>query len=170
MARQRSFMSYVSDRFYNELFAAIKDHIEGNADDLNLRLNKVNRIDGVPELSDITVKFVCVNDLPDSKIVFDVVVEVEIEAREADYHYDIDEICSQWFMVKCKGDLASGLDDFLIDSVMIYRGKDRIPKPMSDALVPIISKDNLEAVATDFLKRKLPYRRHWNRRSYYLTV
>lgn len=156
MARQRSFMSYVSDRFYNELFAAIEDHIEVNADDLNLRLNKVNRIDGVPELSDITVKFVCVNDLPDSKIAFDVVVEAEIEAREADYHYDIDEICTQWFMVKCKGDLACGLDDFLIDSVTIYRGKDRIPKPMSDALVPIISKDNLETVATDFLKRNYP--------------
>lgn len=36
-ARQRSFTSYVSDRFCNELFSAIKDHIEDNADDLNLK-------------------------------------------------------------------------------------------------------------------------------------
>lgn len=30
MARQRSFTSYVADRFYNELFAAINDYAETN--------------------------------------------------------------------------------------------------------------------------------------------
>ena len=39
MARQRSFTSYVADRFYNELFAAINDYYaETNSDNLNLRL------------------------------------------------------------------------------------------------------------------------------------
>lgn len=42
MARQRSFTSYVADRFYNELFAAINDFAEDNLDDLNLRLYQVN--------------------------------------------------------------------------------------------------------------------------------
>ena len=44
MARQRSFTSYVADRFYNELFAAINDYAEINADSLNLRLYQVNKI------------------------------------------------------------------------------------------------------------------------------
>ena len=56
MARQRLFTSYVADRFYNELFAAINDYAETNSDNLNLRLYKVNKIGGI-ELSGITVKF-----------------------------------------------------------------------------------------------------------------
>ena len=63
MARQRSFISYVADIFYNELFAAISDFAEDNTDNLNLRLYQVNRIGGI-ELSDITIKYVSVNDLP----------------------------------------------------------------------------------------------------------
>lgn len=59
-------------------------------------------------------------------------------------------------MLKGKGDLARGLDDFQITGISIYNGKNRQPKPMSDALVPIISKDNLETVATDFLRRNYP--------------
>lgn len=155
MARQRSFTSYVADGFYNELFAAISDFTEENSDDLNLRLYQVNRIGGI-ELSDITIKYVSLNDLPGSEIEFEVAIEAEFNVREADYHYDTDEFTSQWFMVKCKGDLACGLGDFQITGISIYNGKNRQPKPMSDALVPIISKDNLEAVATDFLRRNYP--------------
>ena len=155
LARQRSFTSYVADRFYNELFAAINDYAETNPDNLNLRLYQVNKIGGI-ELSDITVKFVSVNDLPGAKIEFEVVIDAEFNVREADYHYDTDEFSSQWFMLKCRGDLECGLDDFQITGISIYNGKNRQPKPMSDALVPIISKDNLEAVATDFLKRNYP--------------
>ena len=59
-------------------------------------------------------------------------------------------------MLKCKGDLSCALDNFQITGISIYNGKNRQPKPMSDALVPIISKDNLETVATDFLKRNYP--------------
>lgn len=155
MARQRLFTSYVADRFYNELFAAINDYAETNSDNLNLRLYKVNKIGGI-ELSGITVKFVSVNDLPGSEIEFEVAIDAEFDVREADYHYDTDEFTSQWFMLKCRGDLECGLDDFQITGISIYNGKNRQPKPMSDALVPIISKDNLEAVATDFLKRNYP--------------
>ena len=156
MARQRSFTSYVADRYYNELFAAINDYYaETNSDNLNLRLYQVNRI-GEIELSDITVKFVSVNDLPGSEIEFEVAIDAGFNVREADYHYYRDEFTSQWFMLKCKGDLSCALDDFQITGISIYNGKNRQPKPMSDALVPIISKDNLEAVATDFLKRNYP--------------
>lgn len=87
MVRQRSFTSYVADRFYNELFAAISDFAEENSDDLNLRLYQVNRIGGI-ELSDITIKYVSVNDLPGSEIEFEVAIEAEFNVREADYHYD----------------------------------------------------------------------------------
>lgn len=87
MARQRSFTSYIADRFNNELFAAINDYAEINSDNLNLRLYQVNKI-GEIEVSDITVKFVSVNDLPGSEIEFEVAIDAEFDVREADYHYD----------------------------------------------------------------------------------
>ena len=155
MSGNRSFKDYVADRFYNEIFAAIQSYTTDNYDDLDLKLYRVRNIGGI-ELSDIEVKFVSVNDLPGMKIEFDVVVETELEVRESDYHYDESENCRQWFMLTCSGDLACNLDDFTISSVTEYSSKNRQPKPMSDSLVPIIYKEQLESVATDFLRRHYP--------------
>lgn len=155
MAGNRSFTDYVADRFYNELFAAIQSYTAENYEDLDLRLYRVRNIGGI-ELSDIEVKFVSINDLPDMKIEFDVSVEAELEARESDYHYDESETCKQWFMLKCSGDLDCNLDDFKISSVTEYTSKNRQLKPMSDSLVPIINREQLESVATDILRRNYP--------------
>lgn len=155
MGSNRSFTDYVANRFYNELFAAIQNYVTENNDNLDLRLYRVKNIGGI-ELSDIEVKFVSVSDLPDMKIEFDVAVEAELEVRESDYHYDESEICRQWFMLKCFGDLACNLDDLKISSVNIYTSKNKQAKPMSDSLVPLIQSEELEAVATDFLCRHYP--------------
>lgn len=155
MAGNRSFKDYVADRFYNEMFATLQSYISDNYDDLDLRLYRVRKIGGI-ELSDVEVKFVSVNDLTDMKIEFDVAVEAELEVRESDYHYDESENCRQWFMLECSGDLDCNLDDFKISSVTEYSSKNKQPKPMSDSLVPIIYKEQLESVATDFLRRHYP--------------
>ncbi|WP_206528097.1 hypothetical protein [Marinitoga sp. 38H-ov] len=155
MARSRSFTEYIANRFENELFEAIQGYIEDNYELLDLRLYKVRNIGGI-KLSDIEVKFVSVNDLPGMRIEFDVVVEAELEVREADYHYDSSEYCSHWFMLKCSGDLECNLDDFIIYSVTEYTSKNKQPKPMSDSLVPFIYSEQLEFVATDFLRRHYP--------------
>jgi transcriptional regulator with XRE-family HTH domain len=155
IATNRSFRDYVADRFGNELFIAIQGYITDNKENLNLRLYKVRNIGGI-ELSDIEVKYISVNDLPDMKIEFDVVIEAELEARESDYHYDESENCMQWFMLKCYGDLDCNLDDFIISRVTEYNSKNKQARPMSDSLVPIINKEQLETVATDFLRRNYP--------------
>jgi len=155
LAGNRSFKDYVADRFYNEMFVAIQSYISDNYDDLDLRLYKVRNIGSI-ELSDIEVKFVSVNDLPDMKIEFDIALEAEFEVRESDYHYDETENCRQWFMLECSGDLDCNLDDFVIASITEYTSKNKQPKPMSDSLVPIIHKEQLETVATDFLRSHYP--------------
>ncbi|WDC84267.1 hypothetical protein PL321_19035 [Caloramator sp. mosi_1] len=155
MAGSRSFTDYIANRFENEIFEAIQNYIEDNWEFLDLRLYKVRNIGGI-ELSDIEVKFVSVSDLPDLKIEFDVVVEAELEVRESDYHYDETENCMQWFILKCSGDLDCNLDDFKINSVNEYKFKNKQAKPMSDSLVPFISTEQLEYIATDFLRRYYP--------------
>lgn len=145
MASNRSFKNYVADRFYNELFAAIKEYIEENTNDLELHLYQVRTI-GEIELSDIDVEFVSVNDLPQMKIEFDVAVEAEMEVKEADYHYDDAENCKQWFLLNCSGDLNCSLNDFVIKSISLYNGKNRRSHPMSDSLVSIMRKQDMEDV------------------------
>lgn len=155
MTSNRSFKDYVADRLYNELFAAIKDYAEENGEDLDLRLYQIRNISSM-ELSDIDVKFVFVNDLPEMDIEFDVAVEAEFEVCETDYHYDDSEFAKQWFMLKCSGNLEDSLNVFTISSITIYSGKNKLLNPLSDFLVPIMRKLDLEVAATDFLKRNYP--------------
>jgi len=155
MSQNRSFEDYISDNFYDKLYSCIANYVEEHIEDLDLQFNKISTA-GEIEVSDIFVKFIDIDDLPDSKIAFDVTVEAEIYIREADYHYDESENCSQWFMLKCYGDLGCRLMDFTIASIGVYDGRNKHKKPMSDALVPIIYKKDLENVATDFLKRYYP--------------
>lgn len=157
MPRERSFKSYIADRFYNELYGGIREFIKDHPRELDLRLYRVQDIDDI-DLSDIRIIFVDVHDQPGSSISFEVAVDADIETVEEDKYCNEDEEVNQWFMVRCTGDLACSLDDFDIRSVFVYSGKISQPKPMSmsDALVPIIRKDDLEKVATDFLKRNYP--------------
>jgi hypothetical protein len=155
LAGNRSFTDYVAERFENELFDAIQSYTADNYVSLDLQLYKIRNIGGI-ELSEIKVKTVSINDMSDMKIEFDVAVEAELEVRESDYHYDETENCPQWFMLKCSGDLDCNLDDFIISSITEYSSKNKQPKPMSDSLVPIIYKEQLETVAKDFLRRHYP--------------
>lgn len=155
MPRERSFKDYVADRFYNELYDGIQEFIKENPHNLDLNLYRVQDIDEI-ELTDIRVVFVDVHDQPGTGISFDIAVDADIETIEEDKYCNEDEEASQWFIVRCSGDLACSLDDFEIHSISVYSGKIPQPKPMSDALVPIIRKDDLEKVATDFLKRNYP--------------
>lgn len=155
MAASRSFTGYVASRFYNELYSAIGGYIEENLDILDLNLRNVRKTGDV-SLSDMEVKFVSVNDLPSMKIEFDVIVDAEIEVLEGDYHYDDFDQCNQWFLLRCKGDLDCSLDDFEIIAISTYSQKSKMPKPLSDALVPLIYKEELDNVANDFLQRYYP--------------
>jgi hypothetical protein len=140
VAGNRSFTHYVTNRFYNEFYSAIESYIEENLDNLDLKLRNVRNI-GKVSLADMEVKFVSINDLPDMKIEFDVIVDGEIEVNEGDYHYDDFDICNQWFILRCVGDLDCGLDDFKIASINTYDQKNKMDKPLSDALVPFIRSE-----------------------------
>ncbi len=105
--------------------------MEQNWEGLDLDLRNIHRV-GEVAMSDMTIKFVSVSDLPDLKIEFDVVVDAEIEATEGDYHYDEYDICNQWLSIRCTGDLAFNLDDFNITSITPYQ-KGKMPRPLSDA-------------------------------------
>ena len=152
MAQNRSFKEYVANRFYNELFDAVSSYLEQNHRDLDVSSQLVRTIDSA-ELSDIDIKSVFVDNLPGMKIAFDVLLEAEFEISETDRHTDRYDQKRRWFKVSCTGDLSCSLDDFAITATEEYNYRSKQDSPMSDSLVPIIHKDQLEAVAKAFLEK-----------------
>lgn len=155
MGNNRSFKNFVANRFHDEMYECIQSYITENCKSLDSDLQNVKNI-GDAVLSDIEVISVYINDLPEMRIEFNTLVATEVEVRESNYRYDESDNCDLWFMLECAGDLESNLDDFIISSITEYTSKNEQPKPMSDALVPIIKKEELESVATDFLSRHYP--------------
>lgn len=155
MAQVRSFRDYVSHRFYNELYASIADFLTDGAATLGVSSRTVRSIDSA-ELSEIDVKQVYVDNRPDMKIAFDVLLEAQFEISERDRHNDRFDEKTTWFKVSCTGDLEQELNDFTVTGICEYDAKSKRANPMDDALVPVIKKDQLEKEATDFLTRYYP--------------
>lgn len=155
MAENRSFTEYVKKTFDNQFWAVAEEYLRKNFDTLDVRLYKIHKA-GEPEIADVQVEYVWVDNLPEIKIQFDVALSVIFEIPEADYHYDDSEEKKIWIMARCRGDLGSNLQDFEIYDVSSYNGKNRAKNPMDDSLVPYIPYDKLEESATDFLKEYYP--------------
>lgn len=152
----RSFKEYIGSRFYDQFFNAIKSHIEQNRHNIELRSRTVNNADYV-ELSDFTIKSVGIDDRGDMVIAFDVIIEAEVYVKEHHRHRDVDDdTCCPWFILSCTADLSKNLDDLSIYRVDQYSQKNKQNKPLSDSLIPISYKIDLEKIATDFLRRHYP--------------
>lgn len=82
------------------------------------------------------------------EIEFDVIVD-EIEVLEGDYHYD-DLTSATSGLLRCMGDLDCSLDDFEINGIIHTVKKSKMPRPLSDALVPLIYKEELDNVVLLF--------------------
>src|SRR5690625_5484456 len=95
MGLEHSFTNYVKEKYYNELFEALQDFITDQVENLELRLNVVEEIDEV-NLSDIEIKQIYIEDLPGTKIDFDILLEAHIEVSDINKRLvDEQEICYQ---------------------------------------------------------------------------
>lgn len=157
MANCRSFTEYVKNKLDNHLWTALEDYLRTvNVSLLDLCLYTIRNI-GEIELYDTDVQFVNVFNLPGTKIRFEVVLGATLEVYDSDlYHNDKSESQHQWFMLKCEGDLADNLASITICDVDLYFSRNKQTKAMSDSLVPIIYKEQLETEATNFIKKFYP--------------
>ena len=154
MAQSRSFKEYVKNNLDNQMWKAIEDFLSSlDPSTLDLRLNRVRNV-GKIELYDTELQFIDVSDLPGSAIEFDVVMDATLIVYDEDrYHNDESEANHQWFMIRCRGSLDCALDDLEIYDVHVYDRRNRQQRPLSNALVPIIHKEDLEKEAEAFLRK-----------------
>lgn len=155
MATGRSFAEYVKSKCYSGLYKAAEDYVEREWESLPIYTKKVYKI-GEIDLVDATIQRVYVEDLPGMRVKFDVGLELELEVKEHDYHYDESDQCFPWIRITCEGDLECGLDDWEIKRIIPYNSQNAPMNSMSDALVPYISPDQLESVARQFLADYYP--------------
>lgn len=149
-----SFANYVQNALYNELFACANKFIFENKDKLDLggSLRKA----GFIRLEDIYVRHTKVEDMPGQRIKFYVFLELDVETREASSRYDDFEEQNPWLLLTCEGDIGEELENVQILSVEDYSTKPKPDNPMDDELVPVISRNDLEKEAEDFLRRYYP--------------
>ena len=155
MAAGRSFAEFVKDKCYNGLYQTAEEYVNDNWQSMDLYTRNVHRV-GYAEMVDATIERVYVRDLPGMRVAFEVGMQLEIDVKEGDYHYDEGDQCYPWIRIYCEGDLSCGLDDWEIKRVEPYSKKSAPPNSLSDALVPFIPYDQLDRVATEFLKENYP--------------
>lgn len=157
MAFGHSFTKLLNEKFLDKLCEVSSAYIEEHRDGLDIKLHKVRKI-GEIEIIETRIRKVYVNDLPKTKVDFDVILEVELVIKEADYHYDESDTCNLWIRVPCEGDLLIHVSDWEIneEGVEQYFKKNLPSSCLSDSLVPYISSCQLEKIATEFLKEYYP--------------
>lgn len=155
MTQTCSFMEYVKSKCYSGLFDAAEQYVADNWQLLDLHARRIHTI-GEIELVDIMIQRVYVNDLPGMRIAFDVGLELELVVKEGDYHYDDYDQCFPWLRITCEGDLADGLDSWVITRIEPYDRQSRQENQLSDTLVPDIPYERLEAEAKAFLVEYYP--------------
>lgn len=157
MAFGHSFTKLLNEKFLDKLCEVSSAYIEEHRDGLDIKLHKVRKI-GEIEIIETRIRKVYVNDLPKTKVAFDVILEVELVIKEADYHYDESDTCNLWIRVPCEGDLLIHVSDWEIneEGVEQYFKKNLPSSCLSDSLVPYISSCQLEKIATEFLKEYYP--------------
>ena len=160
---QRSFKNFVNKHFYNELFSRLENYIRFNRSEIEIWSNSIDveHIKGNSlNLEDMTIESIYINgDIQVTTLEFDVCVSVEISFSQTSNRYgDSEDSNIIWFRINCLTILNDAVKSFKIESIEQYtKGeKSRFKYNLSDSLVPIISKDNLDLEAERFLKLYFP--------------
>lgn len=150
------FEDYIKDQYDNELRDAVSAFIDENPDALECSTKLVCSPDEAI-LSDFWVKYVDISDAPGTGVLFDIIVEAEIEVYETTRRGQEADEDSQWFRISCSADLDDGLHNFQINGVSVYNQNRKHRKDaLSESLVPIIYNYMLEDKAGDILQRYYP--------------
>jgi hypothetical protein len=156
MAKIASFKDVISDKFYDVIFSALSAHIEENPARLGCRSSYVEEPEEA-RLEDMEVRLLSITGTTSTELKFDVAVSAEIEIAETVRRERESDSAEQWFRVSCSCDISNGIKNFRVEDFHIY-SKSRAGKPgqLSDYLIPIIHKDELDTVAEDFLRQYYP--------------
>lgn len=150
-----SFTEYIKSNFYNALYEAGEDYFLEHLDELNITLGYDEE---EVEVYDVEIEYVYAGNRGDGFINIDVLLNVYASIRYANNHDEIEETRNRWLRLSCKGKPEAGIKNFEIIEISSYqKGSYSVfQQPLSEQLVPIICKDDLDKVAEYFLRKYHP--------------
>ena len=152
----RSFIAYLHEYLYQELFDELEDYIASHKSDLRNKYSRLHKL-GTVEFSDMDIKTVHVDDGHEMDISMEIVVSASIIVKEGDYHYDEEDEIEEWYSISAKGNLSRRLSDFEICSISPYqKGGYRRLNPLDPDFVPQMVKHELDKIAENFLLKYYP--------------
>ena len=156
MGKLHSFRDVIQEDYYNEIFEKLSIFVEDNPSHLESRSYIVEEPDEAT-LEDFEVKWINITDSPDCALNFDVIVSAEIQIAETVKRNRETDGFIQWFRISCTAILEDGLQEFGVTDISIYmKQRENKDNRLSEYLVPVISKDQLDQVAEGFLKKYYP--------------
>lgn len=147
MEKDRTLKEVLKTDYYNEIYRAVKKWLSDSSKNANLQ-NEYNYV----RLEDVDIVFINVSDLPGESIDIDIVVDATLVGVNHSRNYGTEEDYeSQWFKLRCSADICNGLNNFSITEIEVYRSRRLVDNPMSDSLVPIFYRHQLDSEAEKFL-------------------
>jgi DNA-binding Xre family transcriptional regulator len=156
MVKIKSLKNIIQNFFYNEILQELTEYIENNPSEIDCISYNVDCPDEA-FLENFEIKRVNIKEEPNNKLVFEVIVEAELTIAETVKRNREVDSGVQWFIISCSAVLKNGIKDFSISEIDVYNnnyvGKEN---NLSEYLVPIIYKEQLDDIAEDFLKKYYP--------------
>ncbi|MGY3707313.1 MULTISPECIES: hypothetical protein [Lactococcus] len=145
-----SFTKYVKNKFYNQLFNASDKFVVMHRKELGF-------YSGWVETYDLEVKHVYARNSSTEELDFDAIVNCDISLKAWRDSND-GELRNRWLRIRCCGVLDPGIKGFRIRQVQQYEkgSNNEFKAPMSDELVPLVWKKDLDEIASSFLKNFYP--------------
>lgn len=155
MKKIRSFQAFLADCFYDALLHAVECWLTAHSSGLTLRRSGMQEWDEAA-VEDLSIRTVHVDDRPGMAIAFDVLMETELTLTQRVRSGERTQEAGAWFCAHCAGDLERGLQSFRVLRVEEYAAQARMEQPLSDALVPYLSREELEPAAEALLQAYFP--------------
>jgi len=157
MDKSNAFLDYLqTDRFFEKISESVFWWCTENLKLLHEKLDGSQTVSKIVEVEDVDLDFkqVWIDCKANSKIEFDIAIEVDVSvigycARNRDREQYSARI---WVNVNCTGSLIKKLDDFNIVNVDEY-DKTKPKKPLDGDLVPVMSASTYETYANEILEK-----------------
>jgi hypothetical protein len=151
-----SFSTAVRRKYEDDIEKAVSAYVEECFSRLDLQSHKVKNPDEA-FLENLRFHRIIPYDAPNNKVVFDVVVIAGIAIFETSHSQATEGEAEKWFRISCEAELNNGLQGFRIIDIDEYDHQENKQRGLlSDTLVPILYKDELEQTAESILKQYYP--------------
>jgi len=150
-----TFTDFIKSKHYNFICDKLSEYVEDNKSHFSCEFPILNSVDNIyidtPKI--ITSK---THKISNSTVTFDVVVKADLEAYDFSNKTENSANTEQWFSVKCTSNFKDNLNHIEILNFGNYTKDKKSIATLNDEFVPIITKDNLDITATNFLNKYYP--------------